>query len=78
VTALTTDPNVVEVEGGYLVRRSDGSFRMVLPRMEHEPAKFAVYSGASTFEVREPRLGYPGSWGGLSHAIAWAKEASCD
>ncbi len=76
MTALTLDPNVVPAGRGWRVRRSDGSFRMVLPRLGTEPNRYAVFDGDSTEALRNPPLGYSGSWGGLDHAIAWAREAT--
>jgi hypothetical protein len=65
------DPDVIPRDKGWQVCRDDGTARMVLPRpSEHG---WAVFSGVSTDLNRTPRLGYPGSWGALDHAIEWAR-----
>jgi hypothetical protein len=67
----------VQPEGkGWRVYSADGSQRMVLPRLVPDKGRYAVFTGDSTEFLREPPLGFPGSWGDLEHAIAWARDAT--
>ncbi len=68
--------DVTPVRGGWRVRRSDGTMRTVLRRQDIDHERYAVFSASSTDALREPPLGYAGSWGSVDDAIAWAREAS--
>ncbi len=71
VTNLGAD--VEPIRQGWRVRRADGTSRVVLSR--HDTG-FAVFDGASTTFLRNPPLGYAGSWTqDVEQAINWAREA---
>lgn len=77
MTALihTAGPDISPVRGGWRVQRPDGTARTVLQRQSGEG--FAVFDGTSTDALRNPPLGYPGSWHHIADdAVAWAREAS--
>jgi hypothetical protein len=75
VTArITLDRDVTPVGKGWRVTRVDGTHRMVLPRYGDG---WAVFAGSSTDALRDPPLGFSGSWRqDLSDAIEWARAAS--
>lgn len=69
---ITLGPDVTPVGKGWLVRRDDGTTRMVLCRPSGDG--WAVFDGDSTDESRNPPLGYAGSWRqDLDDAVEWAR-----
>jgi hypothetical protein len=74
VTPIRQDEKVVPLGKGFRVRRDDGTSRVVLPRYD---TGWAVFDASSTDQVRNPPLGYAGSWRqDLDEAIEWARTAS--
>jgi hypothetical protein len=74
VTPIRQDEKVVPLGKGFRVRRDDGTSRVVLPRYD---TGWAVFDASSTDQVRNPPLGYSGSWRqDLDEAIEWARTAS--
>lgn len=64
--------DTVPVRGGWRVCRPDGASRTVLQRLSGEG--WAVFTGTSTDESREPALGFPGSWRQQPEAaVEWAR-----
>ena len=64
-------PDVVPIPNGWRVHRDDGTQRVVLPR---HGSGWAVFDGDSTSDVRNPPLGYSGSWcSDEAAAIDWAR-----
>ncbi len=70
------DQDVFPIRGGWRVRRSDGTMRTVLRRHDITHERYAVFTADSTDALREPPLGYAGSWGSADDAIVWAREVS--
>lgn len=67
--------DIIPIRGGWRVRRDDGTSRTVLPRLSGEG--WAVFTGTSTDALREPALGFSGSWRqDPGEAIEWARTAT--
>ncbi|WP_250029910.1 hypothetical protein [Paractinoplanes maris] len=76
MTAVSMAQDVKPEGKGWRVFCADGTERMVLPRPVPDKGRYAVFTGDSTEFLRDPPLGYAGSWGRLGHALDWAREAS--
>ncbi len=67
------DRDVFPIRGGWRVRRPDGTMRTVLRRLDPDSERYAVVSGDSTDDRRDPPLGYSNSWRSLDVALDLAR-----
>jgi len=70
--AANLDADTLPIRGGWRVQHPDGTARTVFQRLSGDG--WAVFSGTSTNVIREPALGYAGSWRSTAEeAIDWAR-----